>query len=53
VPPGDIRPAVAPAVEALMHHFQRHAKAISRETERLMQRASADPTPRAAVVPVS
>lgn len=43
VPPGDIRPAVAPAVEALMHHFQRHAKTISRETERLMLRASADP----------
>ncbi|HXU82660.1 MAG TPA: [protein-PII] uridylyltransferase, partial [Polyangia bacterium] len=52
LPPGDIRPAVAPAVEALMHHFQRHAKAISRETERLMQRASADPTHTPKVVPV-
>jgi [protein-PII] uridylyltransferase len=53
VPPGDIRPAVAPAVEALMHHFQRHAKAVSRETERLMQRASGDPAHTPKVVPVS
>jgi [protein-PII] uridylyltransferase len=52
VPPGEIRPAVAPAVEALMHHFQRHAKAVSRETERLMQRASADPAHTPKVVPV-
>jgi [protein-PII] uridylyltransferase len=52
LPPGDIRPAVAPAVEALMHHFQRHAKAISRETERLMQRSSADPSHVARVLPV-
>lgn len=44
--PGDIRPAVAPAVEALMHQFQRHAKAISRETARLMQRAGANPNHR-------
>ncbi len=41
---GDVRPAVAPAVEALMHGFQRHAKTISRETERLMLRAIANPT---------
>lgn len=53
LPSGDIRPAVAPAVEALMHHFQRHAKAVSRETERLMQRSSADPSHSAKVVPVS
>jgi [protein-PII] uridylyltransferase len=52
VPPGEIRPAVAPAVEALMHHFQRHAKAVSRETERLMQRASGDPVHQARVQPV-
>jgi [protein-PII] uridylyltransferase len=43
VSPGDARSAVAPAVEALMHDFQRHARAISRETTRLMQRAAADP----------
>jgi [protein-PII] uridylyltransferase len=43
LPAGDIRPAVAPAVEALMHDFQRHAKAVSRESERLIARASADP----------
>jgi [protein-PII] uridylyltransferase len=53
VPPGDIRPAVAPAVEALMHHFQRHAKAISRETERLLLRASADPRHEPVTVPVA
>jgi [protein-PII] uridylyltransferase len=53
VPPGDIRPAVAPAVEALMHHFQRHAKAISRETERLLLRASADPRHEPLTVPVA
>ena len=34
-PPGDVRSAVAPAVEALMHDFQRHARTISRETTRL------------------
>jgi [protein-PII] uridylyltransferase len=52
VPPGDIRPAVAPAVEALMHHFQRHAKTVSRETERIMQRASDDPARQVRVVPI-
>jgi [protein-PII] uridylyltransferase len=40
---GDVRSTVAPAVEALMHDFQRHAKVISRETTRLMRHASADP----------
>jgi UTP:GlnB (protein PII) uridylyltransferase len=29
---GDVRSAVAPAVEALMHDFQRHARTIRRET---------------------
>jgi [protein-PII] uridylyltransferase len=53
VPPGEIRPAVAPAVEALMHHFQRHAKTISRETERLLLRASADPRHAPVTVPVA
>ena len=37
---GDIRPAVHPAVEALMHQFHAHAKVIRRETERLLQRAA-------------
>jgi [protein-PII] uridylyltransferase len=53
VPPGEIRPAVAPAVEALMHHYQRHAKTISRETERLLLRASADPRHEPVTVPVA
>ncbi len=38
---GVIRPAVHPAVEALMHQFHAHAKIIRNETERLLQRASA------------
>ena len=37
---GDIRPAVHPAVEALMHQFHAHAKLIRRETERMLQRAA-------------
>jgi [protein-PII] uridylyltransferase len=53
VPPGDIRPAVAPAVEALMHQFQRQAKAVIRESERLMQRASADPRHEPRIMPVA
>ena len=40
--PGGVRPAVAPAVEALMHDFQRHARAVSRETERLLRRVCTD-----------
>ncbi len=52
-PDGDVRPAVAPSVEALMHQFQRHAKTISRETARLMSRAAADSGRNASVVPVS
>jgi [protein-PII] uridylyltransferase len=40
---GEVRSTVAPAVEALMHDFQRHAKVISRETTRLLRRASAEP----------
>lgn len=41
--PGEDRVAVAPAVEALMHQYQRHARTIRRETERLLARAGADP----------
>jgi [protein-PII] uridylyltransferase len=37
------RPAVTPAVEALMHDFQTHARTIEHSTERLMQRACARP----------
>ena len=37
---GDIRPAVHPAVEALMHQLHAHAKLIRHETERLLQRAT-------------
>lgn len=40
----DARSEVAPAVEALMHDFQRHARTISRETTRLLLHAAADPT---------
>jgi [protein-PII] uridylyltransferase len=40
----DVRSEVAPAVEALMHDFQRHARTISRETTRLLLHAAADPT---------
>jgi [protein-PII] uridylyltransferase len=38
---GVIRPAVHPAVEALMHQYHAHAKLIRNETERLLQRATA------------
>lgn len=44
-PEGEVRPAVAPAVEALMHAFQGHARAVRRETERLLQRATAPARP--------
>ena len=37
-PPIESRPGVASAVEALMHEFQRHARTVSRETERLLLR---------------
>jgi [protein-PII] uridylyltransferase len=40
--PGEVRPAVAPAVEALMHDFQRHARTVSRETARLLLRVCGD-----------
>ncbi len=52
LPAGDIRPAVAPAVEALMHAFQLHAKTIRRETQRLLLRAAANPAHKPRVVPV-
>ncbi len=50
--PGDWRTAVTPAVEALMHDFQRHARAIRRETTRLMQRAAMNPNQVPVVCPV-
>jgi [protein-PII] uridylyltransferase len=50
---GDIRPAVAPAVEALMHQFHAHAKLVRRETERLLQRATAREGQRRTTVPVA
>jgi [protein-PII] uridylyltransferase len=49
---GDIRPAVHPAVEALMHQFHAHAKLIRRETERLMARAAIRDDYRRVTVPV-
>lgn len=48
-----IKPAVSAAVEWLMRHYQLHARTISRETERLLQRASQDPHHEPTVVPVS
>jgi [protein-PII] uridylyltransferase len=38
----DWRAPLAPVVEALMHDFQRHAKAVSRQTRRLLDTAGAD-----------
>src|SRR6202142_1789827 len=38
---GVIRPAIHPAVEALMHQYHTHARLIRNETERLLQHASA------------
>jgi [protein-PII] uridylyltransferase len=46
------RPAVTPAVEALMHDFQTHARTIAHATERLMQRVCAEPYDRSATRPV-
>ncbi len=40
---GDVRPAVAPAVEALMQEVYRHARLVVRETERLLDRATLAP----------
>ena len=36
-PPGDIRPAVAPAVEALMRRYYLHARAVVRVADRLLE----------------
>jgi [protein-PII] uridylyltransferase len=36
---GEVRPAVAPAVEELMRRYYLHAKAVVRETDRLLERA--------------
>lgn len=36
---GEIRPAVAPAVEQLMRRYYLYAKAVVRETDRLLERA--------------
>jgi [protein-PII] uridylyltransferase len=48
----DDGPVVTPAVEALMHDFQTHARTIQHATERLMQRACARPAERAKTRPV-
>lgn len=40
---GEIRPAVAPAVETLMRRYYLHAKAVVRETDRLLERAVVPP----------
>jgi [protein-PII] uridylyltransferase len=49
---GVIRPAVHPAVEALMHQYHAHAKLIRNETERLLQRASVREDKRRKTLPV-
>ena len=49
---GVIRPAVHPAVEALMHQYHAHAKLIRNETERLLQRATAREDQRRKTQPV-
>ena len=49
---GVIRPAVHPAVEALMHQYHAHAKLIRNETERLLQRATARDDQRRKTQPV-
>src|SRR5580704_14212126 len=49
---GVIRPSVHPAVEALMHQYHAHAKLIRNETERLLQRATANPDKRRKTGPV-
>ncbi len=49
---GVIRPAVHPAVEALMHQYHAHAKLIRNETERLLQRATAKDDSRRKTRPV-
>ena len=45
-------PAVTPAVEALMHDFQTHARTIQQTTERLLQRVCARPAERSRTRPV-
>jgi [protein-PII] uridylyltransferase len=49
---GVIRPAVHPAVEALMRQYHAHAKLIRNETERLLQRATAREDKRRKTQPV-
>ena len=39
VPPGEVRPAVAPAVEALMRRYYLHARAVVRVADRLLEAA--------------
>jgi len=51
--PGRVRSDVAPAVEALMRDYQVHANTISRETERLLERASADPNRDPTSIPIT
>jgi [protein-PII] uridylyltransferase len=41
--PGEVRPAVAPAVEALMRRYYLHAKSVVREVDRLLERAVVPP----------
>src|SRR5439155_21987973 len=40
---GKVEPAVAPQVEALMQRYFLHAKAVKRETERLIERCLVEP----------
>src|SRR5262249_12153927 len=45
VPHGEIRPAVAPAVEELMRTHQLYAKMVRHETDRLLDRCTIPPQP--------
>ncbi len=43
VPEGEVRPAVAPAVEELMRRYYLDARGVARETERLLERCLVPP----------
>ncbi len=49
---GRVEPAVAPSVEALMQRYFLHAKAVKRETERLIERCLVEPQRKPQVRPL-
>jgi [protein-PII] uridylyltransferase len=50
--PAGVESAVEPSVEALMQQYFLHAKAVSRETDRLLQRCVVEPQRKPSVRPV-